>query len=123
MAKAIYRGFSSFNWTTRRTTGLANIELVKRDLLNHIYTVRGERVMQPGFGTRIPVMTFEPNDEKTRAIIESDLMEVFNYDPRVKVIALNVMTLPDNNAILALADLLYVEFNVRDVLRIEVATK
>jgi hypothetical protein len=50
-------------------------------------------------------------------------MEVFNYDPRVKVIALNVMTLPDNNAILALADLLYVEFNVRDVLRIEVATK
>jgi hypothetical protein len=33
------------------------------------------------------------------------------------------MTLPDNNAIIALADLLYVEFNVQDTLHIEVQTQ
>lgn len=123
MAKALYKGFSSFDWGTRRTFGLTNIELVKRDLLNHIYTVKGERVMMPNFGTRIPMLAFEPNDVNTRAIIETDLKEVFNYDPRVKLIALNVMTLPDNNAIIALADLLYVEFNVQDTLHIEVQTQ
>lgn len=123
MAKAIYRGLSSNNWGSRRTFGLNNIDLVKQDLLNHIYTLKGERVMMPGFGTRIPILTFEPNDETTRQIVETDLMEVFNYDPRVNVISLNVMTLPDNNAIIALADLLYVEFNVRDVLRIEVKSQ
>jgi phage baseplate assembly protein W len=123
MTKAIYRGFSTANWITNSTLGLSNIELVKRDLLNHIYTVKGERVMMPNFGTRIPTLTFEPNDEFTKRIIEEDLTEVFNYDPRVKLIGLNVLSLPDNNSILALADLLYVEFNVRDTLNIEVPSK
>jgi phage baseplate assembly protein W len=123
MATAIYRGFSTADWFKNSSLGLTNIELVKRDLLNHIYTVKGERVMMPNFGTRIPTLVFEPNDAYTVKIIEDDLTEVFNYDPRVRLIALNVMSLPDNNSILALADLLYVEFNVRDVLNIEVPSK
>lgn len=120
MAKSIYRGFSTHDWGNRKTFSLTNIELVKRDLLNHIYTLKGTRVMMPGFGTRIPMLTFEPNDEETRLIIEQDLREVFNYDPRVKLLGLSVLNLVDNNAIIALADLLYVEFDVRDTLRIEV---
>lgn len=123
MAVSPYRGFSTVDWRERRTFSLTGIDLVKRDLLNHIYTIKGERPMMPNFGTRIPMLTFEPNDEQTRKIIDTDLREVFNYDPRVRLIDLTVMTLPDNNAIIAMADLLYVEFNVRDVLRIEVATQ
>jgi len=123
MDKKIYRGFSTANWKSRGTFGLSNIELVKQDLLNHIYTIKGERVMMPNFGTRIPTLTFEPNDEITKSIIREDLNEVFNYDPRVSLVSLNILTLPDNNAIIALADLLYIEFNVRDVLKIEVASQ
>lgn len=123
MATNIYRGFSFQNWARNKTFALKDIELVKRDLLNHIYTIKGERVMMPNFGTRIPMLTFEPNDEATRAIVETDLREVFNYDPRVELISLNVMSFTDNNAIIALADLLYIEFQVRDVLRIEVMSK
>jgi phage baseplate assembly protein W len=123
MSNAVYKGFSTIDWLSRRTTRLTNIDLVKRDLLNHIYTNRGERMYMPGFGTRIPMLTFEPNDEATRKIIETDLTEVFNYDPRVQLISLNVLSLPDNNAIIALADLLYIEFNVRDTLRIEIASQ
>ena len=123
MANAIYRGFSSAKWNTSRTFGLSNIELVKQDLLNHIYTLKGERLMMPNFGTRIPMLTFEPNDEETRQIVEDDLRAVFAYDPRVSLISLSVLNLPDNNAIIAFADLLYVEFKVRDVLNIEVKSK
>ena len=123
MADALYRGFSTYDLANRKTFSLTNVELVKRDLLTHIFTIRGERVMMPGFGTRIPTLTFEPNDEQTRAIVEQDLRDVFEYDPRVRLMDLQVISLPDNNAIIALADLLYLEFNVRDVLRIEVPTE
>ncbi len=119
---AIYKGFSTADWAKRRTFSLTDIELVKKDLLQHIYTERGSRVMMPEWGTRIPVLTFEPNDQATLTIVEEDLRAVFNYDPRVELISLSVVNLPDNNAIIAYADLLYVEFNVRDVLHIEVAT-
>jgi len=119
----VYRGFSTSNWLNRRTFTLRNIELVKEDLLRHIYTIKGERVMMPNFGTRIPLLAFEPNDETTRATIEEDLRAVFTYDPRVQLLELNVTSLPDNNAILVTADLYYVEFQVRDVLKIEVPTQ
>src|SRR4051812_36280403 len=102
MAK-IYRGFSTYDWRKRKTFSMSNIDLVKRDLLNHIYTSKGERVMMPNFGTRIPTLAFEPNDERTRKIVEDDLREVINYDPRVKLINLSVASLTDNNAIIALA--------------------
>jgi phage baseplate assembly protein W len=119
MSANLYRGFSTINYSGSGEFSLKDIELVKRDLLNHIYTEKGSRVMMPNFGTRIPLMVFEPNDAQTRAIIEEDLREVFDYDPRVRLINLSVVQLPDNNAIIALADLLYIEFNVKDVLRLE----
>lgn len=119
-ANIVYKGFSTANWIENKSLSLTNIDLVKQDLMNHIFTVRGERVQMPTFGTRIPLLTFEQNDDITRSIIEEDLKMVFEYDPRVRLISLNVMTLPDNNAIVAMADLFYLEFNVTDTLRIEV---
>ena len=119
-ANITYKGFSTAKWIENKSLSLTNIELVKQDLMNHIFTIKGERVQMPSFGTRIPMLTFEQNDEITRAIIEEDLKMVFDYDPRVKLISLNVINLPDNNAIVALADLFYLEFNVTDTLRIEV---
>lgn len=123
MATKIYRGFSFAGWKSRKGFRLFDIELVKRDLLNHIYTIKGEHRYMPNFGTRIPLLTFEQIDRETLSIVEADLTEVFKYDPRVQLISLSVNALPDNNAILAMADLLYVEFNVRDVLHIEVPSQ
>lgn len=122
MSTAIYKGFSTVNWISNKTVALTNIDLVKQDLLNHIWTIKGERVMMPNFGTRIPVIPFEQNDDITRQIITDDLTAVFNYDPRVKLLSLNIMSLPSNNAIIAIADLLYVEFNVTSTLHIEIPT-
>lgn len=119
-----YKGFSSAQWLSagQKSFATANIETVKYDLYNHIFTEKGERVMMPNFGTRIPSLVFEQNDEVTLEIIREDLIEVFNYDPRVRLLNLEVVPLMDNNAIVAFADLLYVEFNVQDVLKIEIQT-
>ena len=123
MNKIFYRGFSTANWKSNKRFTLTNADLVKRDLLNHIYTIKGTRPHMPDFGTRIPTITFEPNDEETRAIVEEDLRSVIDYDPRVELLDISVITLEDNNAIYASLDILYVEFNIQDELNIEIATQ
>jgi phage baseplate assembly protein W len=117
-----YHGLSSKNWMKTKNLGISDIEVVKQDLMNHIYTPIGSRVMMPTFGTRIPLMTFEPNDEITRQIIEDDLRAVFEYDPRVQLVTLQVLSVPDHNTISAFADLLFIEFKVTHTIHIEVKT-
>lgn len=120
--KTLYHGFSSNKWVSSKQFGISNFEVVKQDLYNHIFTAKGDRVMMPTFGTRIPLLTFEPNDENTRKIIEDDLRMVIEYDPRVRLVDMQVVSLNDNNAILGLVDVFYLEFGVQDMLKIEVKT-
>lgn len=122
MKLPIYRGFSSDNFAQNRTFMVTNMELVKRDLLNHIYTIPGERVHLPEFGTRIPLLAFEPLDEKTIQIIREDLKKVFEYDPRVRLIDMAVSAIPDANMIAAFVDLEYLELNTRETFKLEFKT-
>jgi phage baseplate assembly protein W len=119
MALPTYRGFSTENYLKNKTMMLTNQELVKRDLLNHIYTIPGERPHLPNFGTRIPLLVFEPLDQKTISIVKEDLTRVFEYDPRVKLVDMVVNAVPDTNMIAAFVDLLYVELNVTETLHLE----
>jgi phage baseplate assembly protein W len=88
------------------------MELVKMDLLNHIYTRKGERVMMPNWGTRIPELAFEPLDQITLDILEEDLRAVVAFDPRVKLQDLTISPYYDNNSVVATIQLLYVELNI-----------
>lgn len=117
-----YKGFSSSNWLNRKQFKLTNIELVKQDLHNHIFTTKGSRVMMPNWGTRIPLMTFEPNNEKTRQIIEDDLREVFNSDKRVELLGLKVYSPESGNSIYVRATVKYIEFNVTEELNLSIQT-
>lgn len=121
MTRALYRGFSTANHRRDPSKGFltVNAETIKRDLLNHIYTVPGERVMLPTFGTRITEMAFEPLDQSTLSIIEEDLRKVVNYDPRVELIDIAVSALPNNNAVVAYVDLRYLELNMTETLKLE----
>jgi phage baseplate assembly protein W len=112
MARGLYKGYSSYEYQTNKTFSLSDVELVKMDLLNHIFTRRGERVMMPTFGTRIPDLAFEPLDSITLEILEEDLRAVFAFDPRVKLIELKITPLYDQNTIQASAKLFYVELNM-----------
>lgn len=119
--RALYRGFSTANHLDNPTAAflVTGVKLINQDLLNHIYTVPGERVMLPNFGTRISLLAFEPLDQQTLKIVEDDLRMVFTYDPRVKLIDLAVQALPDNNAIVAWADLEYVQLGTKETLKLE----
>lgn len=119
---ATYKGFSTANWLRTRNLIISDIEVVKEDLRNHIFTRFEERVYQPEFGTRIPDLAFDPNDQDTLNIIREDLLSVINFDPRVQLVSLDILPIPDNNTIIAIVELLFIEFDVLDELRIDVKT-
>ena len=118
---ALYRGFSSRQNILQRgkTFSTSNADTIKHDIINHIYTTPGERPMLPNFGTRIPMLAFEPMDNKTIKIIEEDLRMVAKYDPRVELIDLAVLPIPDNNAIVALMDVRFVELGTSETIKLE----
>lgn len=121
MSKNIYKGFSGKNYKGNDSSFQTyNIECIKQDLLNHIFTIQGERVHMPDFGTRIPTLVFEPNDAEIHDIIREDIMKVVNYDPRVSMQKIDIYTLGGSNALVANVTVLYVEFGVTEELSIEI---
>lgn len=120
MAKGLYRGYSSHEYHTKETFSVTDVELVKLDLLNHIFTRRGERVMMPTFGTRIPDLVFEPLDAVTLDVLEEDLRAVVAFDPRVKLLGLSIIPNYDGNAVTASIRLLYIELNLTGNLDINI---
>lgn len=120
----LYRGFSTANYLLDKKRGfsLTNQELVKQDLLNHIYTIPGERVHQPEFGTRIPMLAFEPLDNATLSIVREDLTKAIAYDPRLRLVDMVVNAVPDQNMIIAFVDVEYVQLNVTETLKLDFKT-
>lgn len=117
--KKIYKGFSTRNYEeSGGTLDIYNVAVVEEDLLNEIFTMLGERIDLPDFGTRIPELPFEMNDAQTASILREDLLKVINNEPRVKLEALDLMQAENQYAMIAVAKLTYLEFNVTKELRI-----
>ena len=77
----IYKGFSTS--AGNKSNMLYDIDVVKQDLINHFYTRKGERVMEPEFGSIIWDMLYEPLDETNKEIIVDDCKNIIISDPRV----------------------------------------
>jgi phage baseplate assembly protein W len=83
MAITRYRGFSTIDQLKKFR--LTDLELIKRDLLNHFAIRKGEKLMNPEFGSIIWNILFEPLTADVKALIVEDVQRVVNYDPRVRV--------------------------------------
>lgn len=118
--KGLYKGYSSFEFQRAGTFKVNDIECVKIDLLNHIFTRKGDRVRMPTFGTSIPDLVFEPLDEETIDNLHEELTTVFDYDPRVTLISLTVTPYYDENRVVASAQLYYVELNLTEGMDINI---
>lgn len=78
---ATYRGFNTIDQSKKFR--LTDLDLVKRNLLNHFKIRKGEKLMQPNFGSIIWNTLFEPLTEETKKIIIDDVTAVVGYDPRL----------------------------------------
>ena len=78
-----YKGFSTYN--RFKKFRLTDFELVKQDLFNHFQIRKGEKLMNPDFGTIIWNILFEPFTEEIKNAIVNDIETVVSYDPRISV--------------------------------------
>lgn len=78
-----YRGFSTR--LNAKKYSVTDFQLAKQDMINHFEIRRGEKLMNPTFGTIIWDMLFEPLTEDTKQIITNDITKIVSYDPRLAV--------------------------------------
>jgi phage baseplate assembly protein W len=105
-----YKGFSSQE--SKKRFKIYDIELVKRDLINHFHIKKGEKLENPNFGTVIWDMLFEPMTEENKKIINSDVEAIVNYDPRIAITAVTVDS--TQQGIRIEVDCVYMPFNINE---------
>ena len=77
----LYKGFSTYNATKRFAVG--DYEIVKQDLFNHFNIRKGEKLMNPNFGTSIWDMIFEPFTSEIKEALTDEVRVICSYDPRL----------------------------------------
>jgi len=77
----IYKGFSTINRSKKFRA--SDLDLVKQDLLNHFSIRKGEKLMQPNFGSLIWSLMFEPLSDSVNDLIVNDVKQIVGYDPRL----------------------------------------
>ena len=112
---AIYKGFSTVGRS--KHFRLVDFELVKQDLTNYFNIRKGEKLMNPEFGTIIWDTIFEPLNENTKATIMQDVKRIIAYDPRLA--AQDVIVTEYDRGIQIEIDLIYVQSNQTDRLRLQ----
>lgn len=80
---ALYLGYSTIDQI--KSVTLTDTDLIKRDLINHFYIRRGEKLMNPNFGTIVWDSLYEPFTEQLKTAIIDDVTRIARYDPRLKV--------------------------------------
>jgi phage baseplate assembly protein W len=111
---ALYNGFSTINRS--KHFRITDFELVKQDLTNHFNIRKGEKLMNPNFGTIIWDSIFEPFTEDTKNAIMQDVKRIIGYDPRVA--AQNVIVTQYDYGIQIEIDLIYISTNQRSSLNL-----
>jgi len=113
---ATYRGFSTVD-QAKPSYNLRDIELVKRDLLNHFHTRKGERVMLPNFGSNIQDYIFEPLVDHILEDLRADVRSIIDAEPRVEFIDMHV--LESGHLIKIAVELLFKPGDVADTLYLD----
>lgn len=110
----LYKGFSTYN--RYKKFRVTDFELVKQDLINHFNIRKGEKLMQPDFGTIIWSCLFEPFTEALRQTIIDDVKKIINSDPRLGVQQLDIIE--EQYGIQITIGLIYLQTNQVDTLRL-----
>jgi phage baseplate assembly protein W len=109
-----YRGFSTLN--SPKKFRLTDFELAKRDLQNYFMIRKGEKLMNPDFGTIIWGMMFEPLNNENRQLMVNDIQRIVAYDPRLRVD--NVQVNEVDNGLQIQVHLTYIPTNQVDLLNL-----
>ena len=89
-----------FSSTSVFTSTYQTKEAIKTNLINFFLTGKGERVLNPTFGSDIKRFIFEPINTDTSIVMKNLITkELEVYFPRVEPIDINVTPIEDRNTI------------------------
>ena len=98
-------------------------EAIKNNLINFFLTGRGERYLNPMFGTRLRNMLFENINEQKVQEIEMIVRDALNiYFPRIEPDEIRTGSDPDNNLVTFYMSYSIADTNIEDELLINIAT-
>ena len=112
----IYKGFSSLNKASQNFA-LFDYELIKQDLINYFHVRKGERLMNPNWGTIIWDNLFEPMTEDLKAKIVANVNEIINSDPRL--VARNVVVTTYESGIQIECTLTFLPYNISQSMQLQ----
>ena len=110
-----YRGISTVNSNSKEFK-LYDLALIKQDIVNHFHIRLGEKLENPGFGTIIWDILYEPLTDSLKDIIVQNVTEIVSvHEPRVKVDRVVVDSY--ESGIQIECELTYLEYNISEKLR------
>jgi phage baseplate assembly protein W len=111
----MYKGFSTIG--QNKKFRLTDFDLVKRDILNHFYIRKGEKLMNPKFGTVIWNLLYEPFTDDLKSVIQADIKSIATYDPRVSFD--NIVVTEFDQGIQILLELRYLQTNQSSLMNLQ----
>jgi phage baseplate assembly protein W len=84
-----YKGFSSTD-IANVNNKLYDLDIIRQDLVNQFKTRKGERLMNPTFGSIIWDVLMEPMTDEIYDLLSQDITLICNSDPRVVPTQINL---------------------------------
>ncbi len=110
-----YKGFSTL--VPNKKFRLTDMELIKQDIINHFNIRKGEKLMNPNFGTIIWNVLHEPFTEELKSIITEDIQTIAKYDPRVSFD--NIIVTEYERGLQIVLDLRYLQTNQSNTMSLQ----
>ena len=110
-----YRGFSTL--VPNKKFRLTDMELIKQDIINHFNIRKGEKLMNPNFGTIIWNVLHEPFTEELKSVITEDIKAIAKYDPRVSFD--NIIVTEYEQGLQIVLDLRYLQTNQSNTMSLQ----
>jgi hypothetical protein len=79
------------NPVTDDVVSIKNFESIKRSVRNIISTNKGERPLNPDFGSNVRALLFEPDSDLLRIALEDEIeTQLMNFEPRIEILTVTV---------------------------------
>ena len=70
---------------------IKNFESIKRSVRNIISTNKGERPLNPDFGSNVRALLFEPDSDRLRIALQDEIeTQLLNFEPRIDILTVAV---------------------------------
>lgn len=91
MANYLFKGFSSFGFgLSNKSMLLSGIDILKRDILNGLFTVKGSVHKNRLLGTSIPNLLMKQMTDDLVTRVQQEVLDVLSNEPRISLTSLLV---------------------------------